>query len=235
MIWELWRQHKMSDADAREQFILSRAQGAERFVRMVDFHAQQENALLISRIVDKHRESVEVTLGRFRTHPLIDVFMSQFDPKQSAGAQQLRMKALLLRGESGCGKTRMAVSLFGTLYTFTTNAQGMAPDLPSIEAFDRDQHTAIVWDEIIESQVLSNKLVFQSGVEKVTLQQSKCNAHSYTKWLFRVPQILCSNTFSMTGQPGNPLSPEDAEWLAKNIIEVQLPPGQKWFLEEAPE
>lgn len=232
MVYDLWRQRKMQARAAQTELILSRAVGAERFVRMVDFHENYENSLSIDAIVEKHRDSVDDSLGVFRWHPLIDEFLAQFKDNKPERGMRLRFKALLLRGETRSGKTRKAISLFGSGCTFETNAQGMAPDLPNIEAFDREKHAAIVWDEIVEQQVLCNKLCFQSGVGKVAFQQSKCNAHSYQKYLYGVPQILCSNVFSMTGPPDKPLRQEDADWLSQNIIEVRLEPGEKWFYEE---
>jgi hypothetical protein len=144
---------------------------------------------------------------------------------------KLRFKPLLLLGESCSGKTRKGVSLFGSQGTLTVNCQGMAPALPSIREFDRDTHMAILWDEVSEQQVLCNKLVFQSGLERCVLQQSACNGFSYSKWLFRVPMILCSNTFSFTGPPNKPLSMEDQDWLQQNIIAALLPQDVRWYLE----
>ena len=105
----------------------------------------------------------------------------------------------------------------------------MAPALPSIRAFDRQHHLAILWDEIEPSQVLQNKMVFQSGLEQVALQQSACNGFAYMKWLFQVPMLLCSNKFDFKGTKEKPLPPEDTEWLQKNIIVVDPPSGGKWY------
>jgi hypothetical protein len=44
--------------------------------------------------------------------------------------------------------------------------------------------------------------------------------------------LLCSNNFSMTHSDGKPLPPEDAEWLAGNIIEVGLAKDVKWYVEK---
>lgn len=78
-------------------------------------------------------------------------------------------------------------------------------------------------------QVLGNKEVFQSGAHLVNLGQSQCNQHSYSKWLYGIAHVLCSNCFPMTVQEG--LSMEDAEWLNKNVMPAVLPEGQKWFFE----
>ena len=46
--------------------------------------------------------------------------------------------------------------------------------------------------------------------------------------LYAVPMILCSNEFKLTVDDG--LSPEEAEWLQKNVIVAKLPKGAKaWF------
>ena len=98
--------------------------------------------------------------------------------------------------------------------------------------FDKKQHLAILWDEIEPCQVLQNKMVFQSGLEPVMLQQSACNAHSYQKHLFEVPMLLCSNKFNFRGTERNPLDPEDTQWLEQNIYVVEPPPSGRWYSED---
>jgi hypothetical protein len=45
--------------------------------------------------------------------------------------------------------------------------------------------------------------------------------------VYQVAMIICSNKFQMMSDEH--LTAEDAEWLQKNIMVVQLPSGQKWY------
>ena len=85
-------------------------------------------------------------LGTFRSHPVIDAWLEQFQPEMVE--RSLRFKPLLLRGESRSGKSMKASSIFGFGKTLAVNCQGVAPALPSIRAFDRMQHKCILWDEL---------------------------------------------------------------------------------------
>lgn len=196
---------------------------------MLEKHAQEEQKVHQKALLDRTRELIEHQFLEYRGHPLLTSFMDQFHC--SPDRKQARYKALLLRGESRSGKTQRALSLFGSDCTLSVNCQGIAPALPCIKQFDRKKHAAILWDEIEETQVLNNKLVFQSGLQVVTLGQSACNAFAYDVMLHAVPMILCSNTFNFAYSKGKPLQEEDAQWLRENVIEVELPKGVKWYIE----
>ena len=120
---------------------------------------------------------------------------------------------------------------------FLVNCQGLGDDLPSLRGFDRAFHQVIIWDEISPRQVLSNKVVFQGGVDLITMSQSRCNNFAYLVWLWKVPQVLCSNYFPLVAVSADPangregISEESADWLAANIIDAGLARGQKWFFE----
>ena len=73
-------------------------------------------------------------------------------------------------------------------------------------------------------QILGNKALVQSTVEKVQLAQSQCGAHRYEMWAYGIAWILCAKHFPLETVP-NKVSEEDAEWLFKNITHVQLPSG----------
>lgn len=230
MIWDLWAVRKLDSQAAKDVIIESRCMGSERFYKMIDFHVQEESARHVARVVKAMRPRLEATMSLYHHDPGIDQFMGQF--AGDSWETKLRMKPLLLRGPSESGKSKKGVSLFGSSNTLTVGCQGMQPALPSIREFNRATHLAILWDEIEESQVLGNKLIFQSGLDPVVLQQSACNVFAYSKWLFRIPMILCSNVFSFEGLPSKPLSPEDQQWLRQNIIEVKVPVGGTWYVKE---
>jgi hypothetical protein len=229
-IWELWQGRKMSADNAKRQLLESRNMGAVKLITMLDAHALEEQRVCTEQALKRTRSDLESSFCRWRGHPLLDVFMGQF---QGENVKPLtRYKSLLLCGVSRCGKTQRALSLFGFEATLPVNCQGCSPALPSIRMFDRSKHAAILWDEIDNQQVLKNKLAFQSPLQQVTLSQSACNAFAYSTFLYAVPMILCSNTFCMTTSEGKPLPEEDCDWLAENVIEVRLAEGLKWFLEE---
>lgn len=231
VIQEVWRRRKISHSVARRDAQACRHPGAQRFCDFVSWVEEQEAAASALEASTAAQEEFLATRCRWRDHELLAEWQLQF--LGAASASTTRFKALLLRGESRSGKTRRAVALLGPPGSaFVVNCQNASGALPSIVAFKRHQHRGIVWDEVTERQVLDNKLVFQSGIEQVTLGQSACNAFAYSRFLWAVPQILCSNTFAMTREQNPALTDEDLDWLQQNILPVELPPGEKWYLEE---
>ena len=176
--------------------------------------------------IDRVQLMLTKSLQGFRPDPRVDKFLQQFDSSQY-GIKH-RFQSLGLFGGSQIGKTQKALSLFGITKTLKVSCQGLGKGvIPSIVALDRRQHRSILWDEVRPDQVLGNKEVFQSGGFVVHLGQSQCNQHVYSKWLYGIAHVLCSNCFPMTEEEG--LSKEDAEWLDKNVLPAVLPQGQKWF------
>ena len=41
--------------------------------------------------------------------------------------------------------------------------------------------------------------------------------------------VLCSNYFQFVGIPDSPMTPQDEEYLFKNVIDASLGPGDVWF------
>jgi len=225
----MWAKSKMTTAAAKNEILASKAVGAEKMIRVLDFHHEEQKKIKFAEMAKRTLAQLKAKEYQFRRHPVIDEWVTQFT--QIHSKPNHRYTSLLLRGESKAGKTAIAVSLFGTPHTLVVNCQGCSPDLPSIQHFDRDSHSAIVWDEIDEQQVLHNKLVFQAGAHVVTLGQSKCNQHAYGQFLHGVAMVMCSNTFIMPGQDRvTNLASVDADWLAKNVREVTLPPGEVWYV-----
>ena len=224
-----WQARKISHEVAHRDLLACRDMAAQRgwqfvaAVREAEAQAeyQRSQALVLGRAPS--------LLGTFRSHPVIDAWLEQFQPEMVE--RSLRFKPLLLRGESRSGKSMKASSIFGFGKTLAVNCQGVAPALPSIRAFDRMQHKCILWDEVSPEQVLANKMVFQSGPMPVTLAQSACNGFAYDKWLFGIPHILCSNIFPLDAEPGPKprLSAEDIDWLNANLFVADLLPGEKWY------
>ena len=67
-------------------------------------------------------------------------------------------------------------------------------------------------------------------MDPVTLGQSACNGHAYDIWFHAVPMILCSNDFQMESNSSAPMSSEEEQWLAANIIDGSLPEGEAWHI-----
>ena len=227
-IHDYWRQRKLSHADAKSELLKCRGRGAQRLIAEIDFHAEAESKTLVDETMRRNDSLIQSTLQEFRDHPNIDRFMMQFNPKSMAGAT--RFMCLLLRGPSRSGKSLRAQALHGAEATLTVNCQGLGRSLPSIKQFERSKHVSILWDEIDESQVLHNKLIFQSGNGLQALGQSTCNAYVYERYLFGVAMLLCSNTFSFTHSGGKELNELDRDWLEKNILVAELPEGVNWFM-----
>ena len=206
----------------------SRVRGCRSYIEAIEFVQTQEAHDLQEKLVLERGQDICQTLQCFKSHPVIEDFLSQFHPSNIKG--RTRFQALLLKGPSRCGKSLKAMSLFGAEHTLSVNCQGVSPSLPSIRAFDRAQHSAILWDEIDEAQVLNNKLVFQAGNSTVAMSQSACNAFSYEKYLYAVPMLLCSNVFSYHVSREKPLSVEDQQWLTENVLLAELAEDDKWFV-----
>jgi hypothetical protein len=72
-------------------------------------------------------------------------------------------------------------------------------------------------------------LVFQAGVDLLTLSQSVCNDAAHAVWLYGVPRTLCSNHFQLVSEPAAPTALEDEEYLAQDLLSGSLPLGVVWF------
>ncbi len=226
-LFDLWAQKKLSHEEARKTAVTVRCLGAERLVSSINWTEERELAMQCAVQVNDLRQLQEETLGRFRTTPAILEWQRQYQSPQSDKA--LRFKPLLLQGASQSGKSRKAISIFGHAHTLIVNCQGLGNNLPSLRGFLRSEHKCIVFDEASSQQVLANKLVFQAGVDELTLSQSACNAHAYSVWLFAVPMVLCSNYFQVVSRPGSKMAPEDEEYLARNLVDGSLPVGDLWY------
>ena len=222
-----WVTRKISHQVAREDVIRSRDPAGLRLVAHIDFVRSEEEAQLARDSEAAALKEMTDNLGEFKHHPSIDEWKIQYamTPKPS------RFGTLLLRGPSRGGKTQKGNSLFGVGATLNVNCQGLGKNLPSLRGFRETQHRAILFDEISEEQVLANKLLFQAGPWQITLGQSACNQHAYTKQFHGVAMICCSNTFRMP--PHEALSPEDGDWLRKNVVQVAPLDGGKWYYDSS--
>ena len=227
-IWSLWQQRKCTTQQALEALLVSRARGSLRAIEDIKSMDLQMERRLEQVEIDRVQGMLAESLQGFRPDPRVDKFMLQFS--SSAYGIAHRFRTLGLFGGSQIGKSQKGLSLFGISRTLKVSCQGLGKGIiPSIVDLDRQQHGCILWDEIRSDQVLGNKEVFQSGAFLIRLSQSQCNRHMYSKWLYSIAHVLCSNCFPMSVEEG--LSEEDAEWLSKNVWSAVLPAGEKWYFD----
>lgn len=227
MVHDNWAGKKITHDVARGLAMQSRCLGSDKLVHLITWVEEREQSEQICKRADALRLQLESSLGSFRPSAKIVVWQRQY--AASCVGRMLRYMALLLRGKSRSGKSRKAISIFGHARSFVVNCQGLGANLPSLRGFSREKHMCIIFDECNSRQVLANKLVFQAGVDPVTLGQSACNAHAYDIWLHAVPMMLCSNDFQIVSTVSAPLSSEDEEWLQANIVDASLPDGETWY------
>ena len=226
VIWTAWRAYKIGDEDVVKELIRSRDRGAVSALQDVEVLIKRARTLDLEAEIDRVQSLLESNQNEFRPHAVITEWLTQFE-EHRYGVDH-RKKCLLFVGDSQAGKSSKAVSLFGKDKTLKVSCQGLPPGvLPSLGRLDRDKHKAIVWDEIRPDQVLNNRELFQSNAFEQFLQQSICNQHAFSVWLYHIAQILCANTFDTKAKD---LSPGDAQWLDSNLTVVELGPDQKWYL-----
>ena len=222
----LWRQGKITLNTCRADCLRVREVGVQRVVAFLEWyeahHTRAQHELFTGRIMQMEERQCRP----FIHHELIDTWLLQYH----GGELHARFRTLLLRGVTRSGKTQKACSIYGFARTLVVNAQGLENNLPSLAHLDRKKVDALVLDEGTHQQVLHNKQFFQAGARAVQLGQSKCNQFSYSVFVYKLPIIITSNYFPMTVSEG--LSQEDAAWLQANIIDVPVPVGGKWWIEE---
>ena len=227
-IWSLWQQRKCTTQQALEALLQSRARGCLQAMEQIKSIDLQMERSIEQAEIDRVQSMLSDSLQGFRPDPRVDKFLLQFGPTEYGIAH--RFRALGLFGGSQIGKSQKGLSLYGISRTLKVSCQGLGKGIiPSIVNLDRQRHRCILWDEIRTDQVLGNKEVFQSGAFLIHLGQSQCNQHMYSKWLYCIAHVLCSNSFPMSVEEG--LSEEDAEWLDKNVMRASLPLGQKWYFD----
>lgn len=226
-IFDLWSQRKLTHDIAKKLAVSLRVMGAERLTASILWMQEREYSFRDADAARTLRTHHESALHAFKCSDDIVEWHSQFAGDTTG--KKARFKALLLQGSSRTGKTRKAISLFGHEHTLVVNCQGLGSNMPSLRGFRRSEHLCIIFDEASSQQVLANKMVFQAGVDKLTMSQSQCNTNAYEVWLYSIPMVLCSNDFQLTSRPSAPMAPEDEEYLRMNIVDASLPNGEAWF------
>ncbi len=223
LIWRLWQLRKMSTAAAREGILRTRDTRMVQLLGCMKEIQEEERSAVEDAHMTNLLARLEAQSGRSRSYPIVDAWLSQFavleDPTR--GRLPRRFKFLVLNGPSQCGKTVFAQRLFGWQHTLMVDCQGTST--PSIRAFNRSIHKAIVYDELSDAGILQNKKLFQSGVDVNELGQSVCNMHAYKRWTYGTAMIISTNTW-LTGA----LRDCDREWLLCNSMVLQVE-GPMWL------
>ena len=213
----LWQQRKMTHKSAREEIIGARGHTLS-YLREIDFIERTERKVKETKL----REHVQAEIARnfksFKVLPAVESWKLQYKPKEEGGILNVepRFKFLVLNGPSCFGKTQFSKSLFGTTSTLVLSCQGVKS--PCLRDFNREIHSAILFDEISSEIIAANKLVFQASVDGVELGQSQCNEHVYHVWLYGIPLIVSCNDWMAS----LPSASEEAKWLRTNAIVVEV-------------
>ena len=219
----------MQDEQCSRDLIRSRDPRAPLALAAFEYLRKKQEMLNLQDEIERTQELLRLRQNPFKPHPLITSWLPQFTTENYGVRARCTMLALI--GPSKEGKTSKAISIFGSSKTLKVSCQGCPQGiLPSLSAFKRGKHAAILFDECRHDQILLNREFFQSGVYPQSLSQSACNQYAYQLWVYQVAMIICANELKMSEADG--LSSSDAEWLSSNVVVVTLPAGQSWFLRD---
>jgi hypothetical protein len=226
VVFNTWKNRKMTQEAAVADLVMCRDYKAiETMARLNDL-ALRERSHLERLDVEKIQTELRSKQKPYLPHPVVEEYVSGFD-KKHMGVRG-RWKPLVFLGETDCGKTWKAMSLFPER-TLKVSCNGLPSGIvPSLKEFERQKHSAIVFDEIRPDQILGNRELFQSGQWPVKLGQSNCAQHEYSVWLYGIALICCTNSLKV--DPASDTYASDREWLEHNLVVVELQPGQKWYL-----
>ena len=127
-----------------------------------------------------------------------------------------RYRMLVLHGPSRTGKSRLARSLFGLDRTLVVDVQHAQH--PDLHGFRRHEHLAILLDEVQDPAfIVNNKKLLQAHVDGAILGQSATQMFTYEVFLWRVPIILTTNNWHLSG-----MSAADLDWIGANCVVVHI-------------
>jgi hypothetical protein len=208
-IFQLWKRYKMETETAKIQMKMSRSRNTKNFVMEMDYHVNWRKQCR------DHSEQevikILMKLKPFRIIPEVIEWVTMF---VHGHGKRTRFPFLVMDGPSLHGKTRFAAALFGVANTLILSCQGVAQ--PHMKHFERGRHKAIVFDEAHHRMVVSNKQLFQAGLDEVTLSQSNCQEHAYAVWMYGVPLIVSTNEWLMGAEP------HEVAWLNSNSVVIKI-------------
>jgi len=127
-----------------------------------------------------------------------------------------RYRMLVLYGPSRTGKSRLARSLFGFDRTLVVDVQHA--EHPDLHGFRRHHHVAVLLDEVADPIfIVNNKKLLQAHVDGAILGQSATQMFTYEVFLWRVPIILTTNKWDLSG-----LTDAELDWVRSNCVAVHV-------------
>ena len=223
----MWRSRKITEKVARADITRSRDNRADATLRALDSLCQKEAELDEQETIMGVQIQLRQQQHPFVTHPEVQSWVRSFSAEHFG--IRSRWPCLGLVGDSQTGNTCLGMSLWPGR-TLKVSCNGLPNGImPSLKGFSRQEHSAILFDEVRPDQILGNREVFQSGPHVCKLSQSACGQHEYSVWLYAIPLICCSNNLSVPSTGDTFQS--DEEWFRKNVVLVELAPGQRWFVQ----
>ena len=209
-VFALWKRRKMSHAVAKEQMMLCRSRGTKAFIAEVDYHAAWERAKRQAAL----RELLTslIRMRPFKTLPTVVEWQSE---RARLFGSATRFKFLVLNGDTRFGKTSFAKHVYGPDHSLVVPCQNVSePYLKDL----KDHHKVIIFDEASPAMVVSNKALFQAGLDPVILSQSRCQDYAYSIWVYGLPMIVCTNDWQVPGA----VSSHDRKWLDGNSVCIDV-------------
>jgi len=232
MVLSLWRTRKMSTEAAKVEVLMTRDR-VPSVLTMLDDTMSLEYADRVTResvaaeeewIRSPFKEPLSSELEWVRQFAVLALephmmvsraagFCRTADLQSSASLR--RAQFLVYDGPSKMGKTELACAWFGAQYTMVVNAQETVT--PNLRPLLSGKFRAILFDEGTWELCWKNKAMMQASPRPVTMAQSQCNDRCYQVMLFRVPMIVCSNTFWEGCK-----DPEARDWIEKNSFFIPV-------------
>lgn len=215
-VQELFAMRKMSERSFIRELLAARgrARGLIEDLRWQKQLLQTESMHERSRAA---QAAFAKTARPFKVVAAVEEWRAQYErgPDGQPAPRRGRYKFLVLTGPSQVGKSMFAQQLFPPCHQCFCLGQTE----PDLRHYDMDQHRSICCEEVEPKMVLANRLLFQAGMQIVTLAQSKCQQHAFSVFVHGVPFILCSNDWLPKLRA---LAPEEQEWLNSNSIVVPV-------------
>ncbi|CAE7310316.1 unnamed protein product [Symbiodinium sp. CCMP2592] len=202
-IFNLWRRHKLEDSVAKSELMTARGRGTRNYLAEIQHHEAWQQA--------RRNAAVKALLESWmpwkpsRIVPAVVEWMQLF----ATVGTRARFPFLVLVGPSQYGKTEYAKRLWGAERTLVLSCEGIRQ--PNLKGFQRQVHKCIVFDEGNEEMILSNRQLFQAGLNECMLAQSNCQEHCYSVWLYGIALVISTNTWI-----------GEDPWLAKNAVVVRV-------------
>lgn len=210
-IMHMVQAEKLAPIHARP--LLVKCISASRFIKELDNDDNEREAAAVSRAHRLAQVELAADQHAWKTFPEVVAFMAQFE-----GNARHRYKFLVLDGPSQMGKTIFARTFAKTPQRVleVNCASGKEPDL---RAYRLRHHDVLFFDEIVPSQVLAQRKLFQACAAPVQLGSSATNCHSYSVFVWRKFLVLCSNNWN---RDLDSCLSGDKDWLQKNSIVLSV-------------